>query len=208
MDAKSCLKKLEYVGVLAFATVGADGSPQVRNISAIHYETDALYFFTARGKHFCRELLRDGRVQILGYTKYKEMIRLSGVAKPVPDAEQKKWIDIIFTEQPYLANVYPGDTRTIGIVFQIRDAWMEYFHLGVHPIFRESYAVGKGVIMPKGYIISDACTGCGACARACPQGCIEIGTPYRIRQAHCLHCGSCMEHCPVGAVRGRDSNSG
>ena len=46
MDAATCLKKLEYVGVLAFATVGRDGSPQVRNISAIHYEPDALYFFT------------------------------------------------------------------------------------------------------------------------------------------------------------------
>ena len=41
MDAATCLKKLEYVGVLAFATVGRDGSPQVRNISAIHYEPDA-----------------------------------------------------------------------------------------------------------------------------------------------------------------------
>lgn len=26
-----------------------DGSPQIRNISAIHYEKDGLYFFTARG---------------------------------------------------------------------------------------------------------------------------------------------------------------
>ena len=75
MDAETCLKKLQYVGVLAFATVDAQGNPQVRNISAIHYEPEALYFFTARGKDFCRELLADGRVQILAYTRYKEMIR-------------------------------------------------------------------------------------------------------------------------------------
>ena len=54
MDAKTCLQKLQYVGVLAFATADADGSPQVRNISAIHYEPDGIYFFTARGKDFCR----------------------------------------------------------------------------------------------------------------------------------------------------------
>ena len=78
MDAKTCLQKLQYVGVLAFATADADGSPQVRNISAIHYEPDGIYFFTARGKDFCRDLLADGRVQILGYTKYKEMIRIVG----------------------------------------------------------------------------------------------------------------------------------
>ena len=62
MDAQTCLEKLQYVGVLAFATVDEDGNPQVRNISAIHYEPDALYFFTARGKDFCKELLADGRV--------------------------------------------------------------------------------------------------------------------------------------------------
>ena len=44
IDAQMCLKKLEYVGVLNFATVGLDGSPQVRCISAIHYEPDALHF--------------------------------------------------------------------------------------------------------------------------------------------------------------------
>ena len=108
MDAATCLKKLEYVGVLAFATVGRDGSPQVRNISAIHYEPDALYFFTARGKDFCQELLADGRVQILGYTKYKEMIRLSARAVPLPEEEQALWIHRIFAEQPYLPMSTPG----------------------------------------------------------------------------------------------------
>ena len=44
MDAKTCLQKLQYVGVLAFATADADGSPQVRNISAIHYEPDGFIF--------------------------------------------------------------------------------------------------------------------------------------------------------------------
>ena len=56
MDAKTCLKKLGYVGTLAFATVDEFGNPQVRNVSAIHYEEDALCFYTAQGKNFCREL--------------------------------------------------------------------------------------------------------------------------------------------------------
>lgn len=34
--------------------------------------------------------MRDGRVQILCYTKYKEMIRMSGKAYPVADEEQEK----------------------------------------------------------------------------------------------------------------------
>ena len=200
MDTKTCIQKLQYVGVLAFATVDEHGNPQVRNISAIHYEPDAIYFFTARGKDFCRELLADGHVQILGYTRYKEMIRLSAKAEPVPEEQQRKWMDVIFSEQPYLSNVYPGDTRDIGIVFEIRDGSIEYFNLGVRPIFRENYTVGCGEISPKGYRIGDSCIGCGTCLTHCPQGCIEQGTPYAIQQEHCLHCGACLESCPVSAV--------
>ena len=95
---------MELVGVLAFATVDSEGAPQIRNISAIHYEPDALYFFIARGKNFCKELMEDGRVQILAYTKYKEMIRLSGKAYAVTENEQKKWMDIIFEDR--LADVW------------------------------------------------------------------------------------------------------
>lgn len=200
MDAKTCLQKLQYVGVLAFATVDAAGAPQLRNISAIHYEPNAIYFFTARGKDFCRELLADGRVQALGYTRYKEMIRLSGRAVPVPQEEQARWIETIFSEQPYLANVYPGDTRDIGIVFVIRQATIEYFNLGVRPIFRETYSVNGGQAAPKGYRITDACIGCGRCAANCPQSCITPGQPYAIQPQHCLHCGNCFEHCPVQAI--------
>lgn len=203
MDLQTCLKKMKLVGVLAFATVDAEGAPQIRNISAIHYEPDALYFFTARGKNFCRELQEDGRVQILCYTKYKEMIRLSGRAYAVAEEEQKVWMNRIFEEQPYLANVYPGDTRDIGIIFCINQAQVEYFNLGVNPIFRETYLMGNGTIEKKGYVITDQCVGCGTCLAHCPQKCIEEGTPYRIRQEHCLHCGSCLEHCPVNAVERR-----
>ena len=91
MNLTTCLKKMELVGVLAFATVDHNGAPQIRNISAIHYEPDALYFFTARGKNFCRELEEDGRVQILCYTKYKEMIRLSGRFDPAQEGFPMLW---------------------------------------------------------------------------------------------------------------------
>ena len=203
MDLALCLKKMELVGVLVFATVDDEGAPQIRNISAIHYEPDALYFFTARGKNFCKELMEDGRVQILCYTRYKEMIRMSAKAYAVADEEQGKWMDKIFEEQPYLSNVYPGDTRNIGIIFCIDRAEVEYFNLGVNPIYRETFVLGDAKITKKGFFITDSCVGCGTCKSICPQKCIEEGAPFLIRQNNCLHCGNCYENCPVKAIKRR-----
>jgi len=200
MDAKICLEKLKMVGVLVFATVDKYGLPQIRNISAIHYEGERLYFFTAKGKEFCKELLSDGNVQVLGYTKFKEMIRLSGKAKAVSAQENLRWISVIFEEQPYLANVYPNDTRDIGQIFLIEDAAIEYFNLGVNPIFREQYTIGNGNAIEKGYEITSSCVECGKCAAGCPQGCITADSPHRIQAKHCLHCGRCAEICPSHAI--------
>ena len=200
MNAETCIKKLGYVGILNFATVDKYGHPQVRSISAVHYEPDAIYFYTARGKNFCRQLMDDGHVQIHALTKFKEMIRLSAVAKPVPDDEQEHWKNVIFEEQPYLVNVYPGDTRSIGIIFVIRDAQIEYFNLGVRPIDRAYFTMGHAEPEQKGFRITDDCIQCGTCAANCPQGCIDEGEPYRILPEHCLHCGNCFENCPAEAI--------
>ena len=201
MDVNTCIQKLKYVGILTFATVDVEGNPQVRNISAVHYAADGIYFYTARGKNFCKELLADGRVQILALTKYKEMIRLSAVVRPVPDSEQEHYKDIIFAEQPYLANVYPDDSRDIGIIFCIKEGSVEYFNLGVRPIFRETYSYNGGALpQKKGFQITENCIACGTCAAGCPQQCIQNGDQYHIQEEHCLHCGRCYENCPAEAI--------
>ena len=200
MDIETCLKKLGYVGVLDFATVDENGAPQVRNISAIHYEGTTLYFLTARGKYFASQLKRDGRVQILGYTKYKETIRLSGKAVEVPEEQQINGRDILYKEQPYLENVYPGETKNIDTMFMLKDYTIEYFCLSTRPITREYFTVGDAEPPKKGYHITDNCIGCGTCQTVCPQGVISAGEPFVIDENHCLQCGNCAENCPVEAI--------
>lgn len=200
MDIQTCLKKLELVGVLSFATVGENGEPQVRSISALMYEGTNLRFLTSRGKDFCRELLQDGRVQILAYTRYKEMIRVSGKVIPVPEEKQSAWRDALFEEQPVLNNVYPGETRNITIIFELKDYTIEYFCLSTYPITREYFVVGNAIPKLKGYHIAQNCIECGICAGICPQKAIDAGSPYKIRENNCLHCGNCYENCPVQAV--------
>ncbi len=48
----------------------------------------------------------------------------------------------------------------------------------------------------------EACTGCGACARSCPQQCItgEKKKPHTIDATRCIRCGMCLESCKFGAV--------
>ena len=56
------------------------------------------------------------------------------------------------------------------------------------------------------------CTGCGTCAKSCPQGAIEIITSvnpeenkYRVEKievdtGYCIQCGLCVEVCPYSAL--------
>ena len=58
----------------------------------------------------------------------------------------------------------------------------------------------------------DKCTGCGTCAKTCPQGVIEITTSsnlennkyevekYRVDNGYCIQCGLCVEACPYDAL--------
>lgn len=56
--------------------------------------------------------------------------------------------------------------------------------------------------------IHDACTACGACVEACPQGILSAGSDGRpvlsLDENECIFCGACAEACPepVFAPRG------
>ena len=198
MNAQDALKKLRELRDVTFSTVSADGRPQARIIDVMLVEEGALYFCTSRGKDFYAQLMASGEVAVTGLTRDYKMIRLNGKAKKLPD--QKSWIDRIFAENPSMNSVYPGESRYILEAFRIDAGQLECFDLNVSPIERERFSFGDAEPETKGFVITEACIGCGTCAADCPQQAIEEGTPYVIRQRNCLHCGLCFENCPVQAI--------
>ncbi|MFC1918082.1 4Fe-4S binding protein [Chloroflexota bacterium] len=58
----------------------------------------------------------------------------------------------------------------------------------------------------------ERCTGCGTCAKTCPQGAIVITTStsteenkfkvekYQVDTGYCIQCGLCVESCPYDAL--------
>ena len=56
------------------------------------------------------------------------------------------------------------------------------------------------LISSKGFIVSDACIGCGACERRCPMGNIEIKDSKPQFGDNCTWCFGCIEYCPKGAI--------
>ena len=183
---------------VAFATVDEKGKPQVRIIDIMLVEENRVYFCTARGKDFYRQLICTQEVAVTGMNAAYQMVRLWGRARRAE--KQEYWIDRIFEENPSMKEVYPKDSRSILEAFYVESGALEFFDLGKTPVFRESYVLGQAPELRKGFQISSGCIGCGTCQQVCPQQCIQEGVPYRINEAHCLHCGLCYENCPVGAV--------
>lgn len=198
MNAAGCLQILRQIREAAFATVDEAGCPQVRIIDVMAAEEEKLYFLTARGKNFYRELMNTKSAAVTAMTDKCEMVRLNGRVERL--LEQKKWLGRMFKENPVMNELYPGESRFILEPFCISCAQIEFYDLSSVPVFRESYSIGGYRRKEKGYRIGRECIFCGRCAVECPQQCIIAGEPYVIRRENCLHCGLCFENCPTGAI--------
>ena len=193
------------------ATVDDEGLPVTAAIDMMDADENGLYFLTARGKSFYDRLKKHG---FLALTALKGADTMTSVAVSVRGKVRELGYDKIpelFEKNPYMHTIYPTEESMKTLtVFQIFEGTGEWFDLSKKPIERASFVFGpkdtqaerdRIISLNDGYLITDACIGCGSCLPVCPQSCIDGSkVPFEIEQAHCLHCGNCMTACPDGAV--------
>ena len=203
---------LDYLGYLVnqihhavVATVDDEGLPLTSAIDMMDADEEGLYFLAAKGKGFYSSLKKRG---YLSLTAMKGENTLSGVAISLRGKVRELGYDKIpslFEKNPYMYGIYPNEESMHALtVFQIYEGNGEWFDLSKKPIERASFSFGGAKAKDEGYFINGNCIGCGACLKACPQGCIITErTPFVIEAEHCLHCGNCMQLCPFKAVERR-----
>ena len=186
---------LRDIKSVSFATA-ANGVPEVRIVDVMLAEDEKIYFLTARGKSFYRQLTDGLSVVVAGMTPEYLVVRLKGKVRQV----ERRWLDRMFKANPMMNDLYPGEKRDILEAFCLYQGVGEVFDLGCHPPYRSRFAFGGAEVHPPGYRITEDCTACGSCQPACPLDVISEGEIYGIDGEHCLECGRCLEVCPADAI--------
>lgn len=201
MTTNKYLKILvEEIHSATIATIGNDGHPQTRVIDMMLWDANGVYFLTAKGKAFYRQLMEQQYVSISA-TKEKMAISLRGKIRNIY-AEKR---DEIFEKNPYMQKIYPGETRDALEVFHLYEAQGEYFDIS-NPshVVRQAIVIGNVDVLQNGYFVGQGCIGCKLCYSVCPQKCIDISAkPVIIDPNRCLHCGRCAEICPKQVIAKR-----
>lgn len=201
MESKVYLKKLvEEFHSATVATIGADGHPQTRVIDMMLWDDRGVYFLTAKGKEFYRQIMEQQFIAVSA-TKGKASVSLRGKVKNIGSER----LDEIFEKNAYMKEIYPDDTRTALEVFCVYEANGEYFDISAPShVVRDGFVIGDTEAKQTGYFAGQGCIGCKLCYSVCPQKCIDIsGKPVVIDQNRCLHCGRCAEICPKQVIEKR-----
>ena len=105
MSSKGYLKRLvEDIHSAIVATIGADGHPQTRVIDMMLLDEQGVYFLTAKGKAFYRQLMEQ-RYIALSATKDKISVSLRGKIKNIGNEK----LDEIFEKNSYMKAIYQGE---------------------------------------------------------------------------------------------------
>ena len=195
----------EDIHSTVIATVDNNNLPVTCVIDVMDYDSNGLYFLTAKGKNFYERLKRQGYLALTGMKGDDTMHSISVSVRGNVREIGTQRLEMLFQKNPYMNEIYPDEKSQSALtVFQIFKGTGELFDLSKKPIERQSFVFGGAIDEANGYYVTDKCTGCGKCLTVCPQKCIDITIqPVRINRTNCLHCGNCASICPFNAIEKR-----
>lgn len=197
MQRNDILKMLqEEIHTVILATTDEAFHPVTAAIDIMLYQSDKLYFLTAKGKSLYQRLQKD---QYVAMTGLKGSTTLTSIAISVRGnikAMGQTYLEEIFNVNPYMKEIYPNEEARKALeVFELYEYEGEFFDLSQQPILRIPFSFHHKMEMTQ-YVIKEDCNGCGRCLEVCPQRCIlHKDSKMTILQEHCLHCGRCIQVC-------------
>lgn len=192
----------EQIHTTVVATNDKSGKSVTCAIDIMDYDEKGLYFLTAKGKNFYKRLKANGYLSLTGIKGDNTLsciaVSICGKVKEIGSERLKRLLD----KNPYMYEIYPTEqSRKALTLFCLYEGQGEWFDLSKKPIKRFSFSLGGTRTKTDGYIITDACVGCGRCLSVCPQNCILLNRQKAsITQENCLRCGNCINVCPAQAV--------
>ncbi len=112
--------------------------------------------------------------------------------------------------------------KSFFLVDLLKGMWVTFRHQNPADLVTEQYPLQRPEISDRyrgqPRLVKDAdgkvlCTACGACALACPEKLIKVGslrdpetkkkvlTEFDFDLSRCMFCGLCEENCPSGALK-------
>ncbi len=192
-------------GHLIVGTVMAEQNLPTTRTLEVQYLDDSgdLYMGFSRGKPVYEEIMKNP------YISGSNVIMTDGrrgfgvrIDAKLVKVEDEKIYERYWAQNSGTKALYSKSLENF-IIFRLTDGDGELFDLCRDDVtHRYRFSFGEnGKARAWFYNITDACTACGACVKACMMDIISLNcTKAHIDHRGCLECGVCYENCAFGAI--------
>lgn len=167
--------------------------------------SDKAYFVmtcgddTGNAAHYSKKLCKEKNMQFMGLTSVVMPENYIALYSAPGEAEAaqiiKNAVPRIIEAAKNIKQGLPFSDRQITLTDRFKSTV-------INPIFRSF------IISAKGFYTTEACTGCGTCARLCPVNNISLSAGKPEWGGECTHCMACICGCPNEAIEYKSKTKG